>query len=60
MQIYKPFFRASGASDATGTGLGMTIFKEIIDLHGGSVEIKSIIGSGTTVTFVLPAMPTAE
>jgi len=60
MQIYKPFFRAHGASDATGTGLGMTIFKEIIDLHGGSVEIKSIVGSGTTVTFVLPAMPTAE
>jgi PAS domain S-box-containing protein len=55
--IYEPFFRASAKSEAPGTGLGMTIFKEIIDLHGGLVEIESAPGSGTTVTFVLPAMP---
>lgn len=52
--IYEPFFRAGGKSDAPGTGLGMTIFKEIIDLHGGVVEIESAPGAGTTVTFVLP------
>lgn len=58
--IYQPFFRAGGKSEAPGTGLGMTIFKEIIDLHGGLVEIESMPGKGTTVTFVLPAMPVAE
>lgn len=56
-RIYEPFFRAGGKPDTPGTGLGMTIFKEIIDLHGGLVEIASTPGAGTSVTFTLPAMP---
>lgn len=56
-RIYEPFYRANGKPDAPGTGLGMTIFKEIIDLHGGQVEIASALGSGTTITFVLPVTP---
>jgi PAS domain S-box-containing protein len=59
-QIYKPFFRAPSILETSGTGLGMTIFKEIIDLHRGSVEIQSTPGKGTSVTFVLPAMPSTE
>ena len=55
-RIYEPFFRAGGKPDTPGTGLGMTIFKEIIDLHGGLVEIASTPGAGTTVTFTLPAI----
>lgn len=54
-RIYEPFYRANGKPDAPGTGLGMTIFKEIIDLHGGLIQIASAPGGGTTVTFVLPA-----
>ncbi len=37
-----------------GVGLGMTIVKKIIDRHGGRLEIDSMLGRGTTVTFVLP------
>jgi PAS domain S-box-containing protein len=54
-QVFDAFYRADSASTATGSGLGMTIFKEIIDLHGGTVELTSTPGGGTTITMVLPA-----
>jgi signal transduction histidine kinase len=54
-QAFDAFYRADNASSAPGSGLGMTIFKEIIDLHGGTVEVTSTPGDGTTITMVLPA-----
>jgi len=37
-----------------GTGLGLSIVKGICDLHGGSLDIDSKVGAGTTVTIVIP------
>ncbi len=38
-----------------GTGLGLAISRALIEAHGGSIEIDSVSGEGTTVTFALPA-----
>jgi len=38
-----------------GTGLGLAISRSILELHNGRLEIKSRVGSGTTVTCILPA-----
>ena len=37
-----------------GTGLGLSIVKHIIESHGGRVEVKSVLGIGTTFSFSLP------
>ena len=37
-----------------GTGLGLTVSQEVMRLHGGSLEIESQPGQGTTVTLLLP------
>ncbi|QJE01910.1 PAS domain S-box protein [Massilia forsythiae] len=51
--VYDAFYRAGQKQNVQGSGLGMTIFKEIVDLHGGEAEIASTPGAGTTVTLWL-------
>jgi signal transduction histidine kinase/integral membrane sensor domain MASE1 len=48
------FWRADKSGSVPGTGLGMSIVKEIVEFHGGRVEIKSIPNVGTTVTLWFP------
>ena len=48
------FFRADPSGNIPGTGLGMSLVKEITELHGGQVELVSELGVGTRVTLWLP------
>lgn len=54
--IFNDFYRAPNARKHTssGTGLGMAITKAIVDMHGGSISVKSEKDVGTTVTVRLP------
>ena len=54
-RVFERFYRADASGTVPGTGLGMSIVKEIVDLHHGRVEIQSQIGLGTTVTLMFPA-----
>lgn len=54
-RIYERFFRADPGGAIGGTGLGMTLVKEFLELMGGSVEVTSALGAGTVVTLWLPA-----
>lgn len=58
-RIFERFYRADPSGNIPGTGLGMSLVKEIMDLHGGEIEIVSAPGAGTTVTLWLPVMDTA-
>ena len=52
------FYRADSSGNIPGTGLGMSIVKEIVELHGGRLQIESQFGAGTTVTlWLLAASP---
>lgn len=53
-RVCERFFRADTSGAIPGTGLGMSIVKEIIELHGGEVEILSRYGEGTTVVLWIP------
>ncbi len=50
-QVFKPFY----TDKHQGTGLGLAIVKNIIDAHGGSIEVRSTEGKGTTFIISLPA-----
>ncbi|MBD0390415.1 MAG: sensor histidine kinase, partial [Nostoc sp. C3-bin3] len=52
--IFEPFHRASNAVNIPGMGLGMSIVKQAVDLHGGEIFVESAIGAGTTFTVILP------
>lgn len=54
-RIGEKFFRVRGASKETlGTGLGLAIAKQIVEAHGGSLDIQSTYGEGSTFSFTVP------
>ncbi len=59
-RIFDRFYR--GSSDerrSPGTGLGLPIVKSLVDLHGGTIDVRSQVGVGTTFDISLPAAPGA-
>jgi two-component system sensor histidine kinase VicK len=55
-RLFERFYRVekSRTSDAGSTGLGLAIAKEIVEAHGGTINIKSKLNRGTIVSIVLP------
>ena len=53
-RVCERFYRADASGKVPGTGLGMSIVKEIISLHGGSIAIQSQLGQGSRVSLSLP------
>jgi two-component system NtrC family sensor kinase len=55
-EVFHEFYRAPNAKSykVEGTGLGLAIVKEIVEAHGGSLEVQSGLGKGSTFTVLLP------
>ena len=56
--VFKRFEPDNGGGRRRGAGLGLSIVKSFVELHGGSVEIETGEGKGTTVTCRFPMAPT--
>ena len=61
-RVFDAFERGRGGTEpplgeqrAAGAGLGLTLVKKFIEMHGGRIELRSTLGEGTTVTCWLPA-----
>ncbi len=53
-KLFESFHRASNVGTIPGTGLGLSIVKKMVDLHDGSINLKSEVGAGTTFTVTIP------
>jgi len=58
-RVFDRFYRGA-ARTGGGTGLGLSIVKSLVDAHGGTIEVQSTPGRGTTFTVRLPAVPAGD
>jgi len=50
------FYRADKSGNIPGTGLGVSIVREVVELHGGAMQVQSALGRGSRFTLWLPAL----
>ncbi len=55
--LFTPFQRMHSAREFAGTGVGLSLVRRIIDLHGGEIRVRSAPGVGTVVEFSLEPAP---
>jgi two-component system sensor histidine kinase KdpD len=56
-RIFERFYRSpSSATAAPGTGMGLAIARDIIEAHGGTLEVRSLPGEGSEFFFRIPAV----
>ncbi len=55
IKIFEEFYRVEqeGSAEVTGTGLGLTVVKEIVEAHGGKIKVESKIGQGSNFSVIL-------
>ena len=60
-KLFDEFFRVENEinQNVKGTGLGLTLVKNIVEAHHGSISVKSQVGAGTTFSFTLPTSKAA-
>lgn len=54
-EIFEPFHQLDGSATRRygGTGLGLALVRQIVEAHGSVINVSSILGQGTTITFLL-------
>ncbi|MCA9672849.1 MAG: HAMP domain-containing histidine kinase [Myxococcales bacterium] len=58
--LFEAFHRGSNTGMIPGTGLGLAVVKRSLDVHGGTIDVESQLGRGTTFTVRVPFVPQEE
>jgi signal transduction histidine kinase len=60
--IFDRFYRGTNTGDAraSGSGLGLSIVRSIVEMHGGEIDVASVVGEGTAFRILLPRDAPAE
>lgn len=53
-KMFGRYFRARSSSGIAGTGIGLNLVKQVVELHGGEIHVDSVKGEGTVFTIKLP------
>jgi len=53
-KIFRMFQTLAPREESRGTGIGLAIVKKIVELHGGTVTVESVLGRGSTFSFTFP------
>lgn len=53
-RLFEPYFRGANVDNVGGTGLGLKIVKDCVEIHGGTIRVDSVLGEGSTFTVILP------
>jgi PAS domain S-box-containing protein len=59
-RIFQRFERAISSENISGLGLGLYITRQIVEAHGGSIRVESVLGQGSTFTVELPLRPAID
>jgi len=61
-RVFEKFFQVGDGEQPrhAGSGLGLAIAKEIVDAHGGAIDVESRVGEGTTFRVLLPVRPSLD
>jgi signal transduction histidine kinase len=52
--VFERFHRAGNVGQISGTGIGLAMIRDVIELHGGTIDVESTEGAGSTFTVRLP------
>jgi two-component system, sensor histidine kinase and response regulator len=61
-KIFEPFYRGRNTKNEKGIGLGLSLVKQVVDLHEGKIEVRSDLGKGSLFSILIPvsAEPTGN
>ncbi|MHC5732355.1 MAG: sensor histidine kinase, partial [Nostoc sp.] len=53
-RVFEPFYRGKNVGDIQGTGLGLAVVKNLVELHFGEISLATEVGLGSTFTIRIP------